>query len=68
MFVATDLCGVAPFFHGVDLFGISQITRKALPYTLAKTGYLLCGTLFYAVTLLRFLTIGQAISSVVAMG
>jgi predicted membrane channel-forming protein YqfA (hemolysin III family) len=51
MFVATGLCGVAPLIHGLNVFGMSQMTRKALPYTLAKAGCLLSGTWFYAVSL-----------------
>jgi adiponectin receptor len=52
MFVATALSGVAPLIHGLIVFGMSQMMRKALPYTLAKAGFLLSGTLFYAVSLL----------------
>ncbi|KAI1133212.1 hemolysin-III family protein [Nemania abortiva] len=48
MFVATSLSGVAPLIHGVNVFGISQMTRKAFPYTLVKAGYLPSGTSFYA--------------------
>lgn len=48
MFVATGLSGVAPLIHGLSVFGISQMMRKAFPYTLAKAGCLLSGTLFYA--------------------
>jgi adiponectin receptor len=51
MFVATGMCGVAPLIHGVSVFGMSQMMRKAFPYTLAKAGCLLSGTLFYAVSL-----------------
>ena len=51
MFVATGLSGVAPLIHGLYVFGISQMMRKALPYTLAKAGCLLSGTSFYAVSL-----------------
>jgi adiponectin receptor len=52
MFVATGLCGVAPLIHGLNVFGMSQMMRKAFPYTLAKAGCLLSGTFFYAVSLL----------------
>jgi adiponectin receptor len=52
MFVATGLSGVAPLIHGLIVFGMSQMMRKAFPYTLAKAGCLLFGTLFYAVSLL----------------
>lgn len=51
MFVATGLSGVAPLIHGLSVFGMSQMMRKAFPYTLAKAGCLLSGTLFYAVSL-----------------
>ncbi|OAQ61384.1 hemolysin-III family protein [Purpureocillium lilacinum] len=51
MFVATGLSGVAPLIHGLNVFGMSQMMRKALPYTLAKAGCLLSGTSFYAVSL-----------------
>ncbi|KAI3565804.1 hemolysin-III family protein [Fusarium oxysporum f. sp. albedinis] len=47
MFVATGLSGVAPLIHGINLFGMSQMMRKAFPYTLAKAGCLLFGTWFY---------------------
>jgi len=47
MFVATGLCGVAPLIHGLNVFGISQMMRKAFPYTLVKAGCLLSGTAFY---------------------
>ncbi|KAE8334483.1 hypothetical protein BDV24DRAFT_156825 [Aspergillus arachidicola] len=45
MFVATGLSGVAPLIHGFYVFGMSQMMRKALPYTLAKAGCLPSGTL-----------------------
>lgn len=51
MFVATGLSGVAPLIHGLVVFGVSQMMRKAFPYTLAKAGSLLSGTAFYAVSL-----------------
>jgi len=51
MFVATGLSGVAPLIHGLKVFGISQMMRKAFPYTMAKAGCLLSGTVFYAVSL-----------------
>jgi predicted membrane channel-forming protein YqfA (hemolysin III family) len=50
MFVATGLSGVAPLIHGLNVFGMSQMMRKAFPYTLAKAGCLLSGTSFYAVS------------------
>ncbi|KAL3440488.1 hemolysin-III related-domain-containing protein [Aspergillus insuetus] len=48
MFIATGFSGVAPLIHGLNVFGMSQMMRKAFPYTLAKAGCLLSGTLFYA--------------------
>jgi adiponectin receptor len=45
------MCGVAPLIHGLNVFGMSEMMRKAFPYTLAKAGCLLSGTLFYAVSL-----------------
>lgn len=53
MFVGTGLSGVAPLIHGLNVFGTSQMMRKALPYTLAKAGCLLLGTLFYVVSVLN---------------
>lgn len=52
MFVATGLSGVAPLIHGLNVFGMSQMMRKAFPYTLAKAGCLVSGTSFYVVSLL----------------
>ena len=51
MFVATGLSGVAPLIHGLNVFGMSQMMRKAFLYTLAKAGCLLSGTWVYAVSL-----------------
>ena len=51
MFVATGLSGVAPLVHGLNMFGMSQMMRKALPHTLAKAACLLSGTSFYVVSL-----------------
>lgn len=51
MFVATGLSGVAPLIHGLSVFGLLQMMRKAFPYTLAKAGFLLFGVAFYAVSL-----------------
>jgi adiponectin receptor len=51
MFVATGLLGVAPLIHGLIVFGLSQMMRKAFPYTMAKAVCLLSGTAFYAVSL-----------------
>ncbi|PMD47894.1 hemolysin-III family protein [Hyaloscypha variabilis F] len=48
MFVATGLSGVAPLIHGLIVFGLSQMMKKAFPYTMAKAVCLLSGTAFYA--------------------
>lgn len=56
MFVATGLSGVAPLIHGLVVFGLSQMMRKALPYTLAKAVCILSGTAFYAVSISPFHT------------
>ena len=53
MFMATGLSGVAPLIHGLKVFDISQMMRKAFPYTLVKAGCLLFRTAFYAVSLPR---------------
>ncbi|KAK4895176.1 hypothetical protein LTR27_006785 [Elasticomyces elasticus] len=53
MVVATGLSGVAPLIHGFIIFGMSQMMRKAFPYTLAKAGCLLSGVAIYAVSLPR---------------
>jgi adiponectin receptor len=50
MFVATGMCGVAPLIHGLNVFGLSLMMRKAFPYTMAKAGCLLSGVAFYAVS------------------
>lgn len=49
-FVATGLSGLAPLVHGLNVFGMSGMMRKAFPYTLAKAGCLLSGTTFYTVS------------------
>lgn len=51
MFVATGLSDIAPLIHGLNMFGMSQMMRRAFPYSLAKTGCLLSGTSFYKVSL-----------------
>jgi adiponectin receptor len=51
MFVVTGLSGVAPLTHGLNMFGMLQMMRKAFPYTLAKAVCLLFGALFYVVSL-----------------
>lgn len=50
MFVATGLSGVAPLVHGLKIFRVSQMMRKAFLYTMVKAGCLLSGTAFYAVS------------------
>ena len=52
MFVATGLSGIAPLVHGLIVFGMSEMMRKAFPYTLAKAVCLLSGTSFYAVSVI----------------
>ncbi|KAL2829090.1 hemolysin-III family protein [Aspergillus pseudoustus] len=47
IFMVTGLSSVAPLIHGLNMFGMSQMMRKAFPYTLAKAGCLLSGTSFY---------------------
>ncbi|KAH7418742.1 hemolysin-III family protein [Cadophora sp. MPI-SDFR-AT-0126] len=47
--VATALSGFTPLIHGLSVFDISQMMRKAFPYTLAKAGCLLSGTSFYII-------------------
>lgn len=52
-FVATGLSVVAPLIHGLDLFGLDVMNKKAFTYTVvAKVGCLLFGTALYAVSLL----------------
>ncbi|ETS76981.1 hypothetical protein PFICI_10855 [Pestalotiopsis fici W106-1] len=51
-FVATGASGFAPLIHGIVIFGWSQMVKQSgLPYYLVEGGFLLFGTLFYAVSL-----------------
>lgn len=47
-FMMTGLSGVAPLIHGLKVFGMAQMMRKAFLYTLVKAGCLLTGASFYA--------------------
>jgi len=50
-FVATGSSVVGPLIHGVGVFGLEIMNKKALTYTLiAKIGCLLPGTVMYAVS------------------
>lgn len=51
-FVATGMSVVAPLVHGISVFGLDLMNKKAFTYTLvAKIGCLLSGTVLYAVSL-----------------
>lgn len=51
-FVATGMSVVAPLIHGLDIFGLDLMNKKAFTYTMvAKVGCLLSGTGLYAVSL-----------------
>jgi adiponectin receptor len=51
-FVATGMSVVAPLVHGISIFGLDPMNKKAFTYTLvAKIGCLLSGTALYAVIL-----------------
>lgn len=51
-FVATGMSVVAPLVHGLDVFGLDLMNKKAFTYTMvAKIGCLLSGTALYAVSL-----------------
>lgn len=51
-FVATGMSVVAPLIHGLDIFGLDLMNKKAFTYTMvAKIGCLLSGTGLYAVSL-----------------
>ncbi|KAM3426993.1 hypothetical protein NHJ13734_009165 [Beauveria thailandica] len=55
-FVATGISVVAPLIHGLNLFGLDLMNKKAFTYTLvAKVGCLLSGTALYVVSPLFFL-------------
>lgn len=54
-FVATGMSVVAPLIHGLSIFGLDLMNKKAFSYTLvAKIGCLLSGTVLYAVSLSSF--------------
>ncbi|OAA65076.1 hemolysin-III family protein [Akanthomyces lecanii RCEF 1005] len=49
-FVATGMSDAAPFIHGLAMFGLDLMNRKAFTYTMiAKVGCLLSGTALYAI-------------------
>ena len=51
-FVATGMSVVAPLIHGLSIFGLDLMNKKAFTYTLvAKIGCLLSKTALYAVSL-----------------
>jgi len=51
-FMATGMSVVAPLVHGISVFGLDLMNKKAFTYTLvAKIGCLLSGTVLYAVSL-----------------
>lgn len=50
--MATGMSVVAPLIHGLDVFGLDLMNKKAFTYTMvAKIGCLLSGTALYAVSL-----------------
>jgi hypothetical protein len=51
-FVATGMSVVAPLIHGLDIFGLDLMNKKAFTYTIVvKIGCLLSGTALYTVSL-----------------
>ncbi|KAK7219202.1 hypothetical protein V2G26_007205 [Clonostachys chloroleuca] len=49
-FVATGISVVAPLIHGLDVFGLDLMNKKAFTWTIvAKIGCLLSGTALYAI-------------------
>jgi hypothetical protein len=47
---------VAPLIHGLDIFGLDLMNKKAFTYTMvAKIGCLLSGTALYTVSILFYL-------------
>jgi adiponectin receptor len=51
-FVATGISVMAPLIHGLSIFGLDLMNKKAFTYTLvAKIGCLLSGTALYIVSL-----------------
>jgi predicted membrane channel-forming protein YqfA (hemolysin III family) len=54
-FVATGTSVVLPLIHGLNIFGLDLMNKKAFTYTMvAKIGYLLSGTAFYVVSLISY--------------
>lgn len=50
-FVALGMSAVAPLIHGLKIFGLDLMNKKAFTYTLwAKIGCLLTGTALYVVS------------------
>ncbi|KAI1372185.1 mPR-like GPCR protein [Hypoxylon crocopeplum] len=48
-FICTGLSGLAPFIHGICMFGFVQMMKQSgLPYYLAEGGLFLLGSLVYA--------------------
>ena len=67
-FVATGMSVVAPLIHGLSIFGLDLMNRKAFSYTLAaKIGCLLSGTVLYAVSLSSF-RIGETLILIQMIG
>ena len=59
---------VAPLIHGLSIFGLDLMNRKAFSYTLAaKIGCLLSGTVLYAVSLSSF-RIGETLILIQMIG
>jgi hypothetical protein len=51
-FVATGMSVVASLIHGLDIFGLDLMNKKAFTYTMvAKIGCLLSGTALFAVSI-----------------
>jgi hypothetical protein len=51
-FVATGVSVVVPLIHGLNIFGLDLMKKKAFTYTMvAKMGCLLSGTALYVVSL-----------------
>jgi predicted membrane channel-forming protein YqfA (hemolysin III family) len=52
-FVATGMSVVLPLIHGLNIFGLDLMNKKAFTYTMvAKIGFLLSGTALYVVSLI----------------
>jgi adiponectin receptor len=50
-FVATGMSVVAPLIHGLAIFGLDLMNKKAFTYTMVARVPLLSGTALYAVCL-----------------